>query len=268
MGAVIWHNGDFIEDGPVLSIHDRMRLGEAVFNTMLAIDGKIIHPRRHFEKLIANSKILIGSWDAPQIENLQSAGEDLLASNDLNKGRASINTIITGGPGGGGLKEPAARDVQMMMRALPCPEKFPPIEAVIVRSVRRNEGSPLSQMKCAHYGDHILALREAQSRGGNEAILLNNRGDVVCASVANIVIVKEGKLYTPPLSDGAQNGLTRQILMEKYDVVEKSISVKDLQTAHGIYLTNSLRGAMAVQTLDGQTLEPPAVIIDKDFHLS
>ena len=265
--SFIWHNGHIRDDGPVFTAHDRMRLGECVFNTMLAIDGKMVHAALHFEKLLKNSSVLFGEWTTPAMGTLEAAAHELLHKNKFTKGRYAVNTIITRGASGNGLKTPEKPDMQIVMRALPVAGEFAPLHAVTAQNVRRNEGSPLSRIKCANYGENIIALREAEEKGANEAILLNNAGNVACATTANIAVILNGALVTPPMADGAQGGVTRALLMKKFPVTEQSITPAQLKNAQGIYLLNSLRGAAALLSLDGQTLASPIITIDKDFHL-
>lgn len=265
--TLIWHNGAFKDDGPVLSLHDRIRLGEGVFNTMLAVDGQVMHGRRHMEKMLRNAHFFLDDPVLPEAGDLLQTAQSLLIKNGFMTGRYAVNTILTLGPAGGGIRTPDDPDIQLMMRALPVPAEFPPVHAVIAETVRRNEGSPLSQFKCSNYGDNILALREAQQKGANEAIMLNNKGHVATSTVANIVAVLGGKLTTPPLSDGCQGGVTRGLLLERYDIAERSITPEELEKADGIYLTNSLRGPIALSSLNGQSCPPPSLEIAKDFHL-
>lgn len=264
---IIWHNGRFIKDGPVLSIHDRIRLGEGVFCTALVIDGAIMHARAHLEKLRKNSKLFLGEWDAPGWEELHEAALGLLEKNDFLKGRYAFNAIITCGPAGNGIRTPEKPEPQILMRALPLAFPSAPVEAIIARSTRRNEGSPLSNIKCANYGDNILALREAAGKGANEAIMLSNAGNISCATTSNILIIQKGALWTPPLSDGCQNGITRGLAMERLGVQERSFRASELARAEGIYLINSLRGAVPVVSLDGAALPAPAIAIERDFHI-
>ena len=265
---IIYHNGEFKDDTqPVLSIHDRLRLGEGVFNTMLVVDGHIYHADRHMGKLLKNSELFLGKWDAPGADELIETAQGLLRKNDYMEGRFALNTVITVGEGGNGIRTPKEPKPQILMRALPCPSEFPPIKAIIAQSVRRNEGSPLSNIKCSNYGDNILALREAESKAANDAILLNNAGHISTSTVATIVAIIEGELITPPLADGPQDGITRSILMEKYTVREKSIRPSDLIEVEGLYFLNSLRGAMPVLALDGRAVPKPSLEIPQFFHL-
>ncbi len=268
--SIIWHNGAFTDDTAIFTAHDRMRLGECVFNTMLAVNDTIIRATPHFEKLLNGAKIYWGETPAPPatVDSLLKAGHDLLKRNGFLKGRHAVNTIITRGNFGNGIKPPENPHWQIVMRALPALDTFPPVHAIIAASACRNEGSPLSQIKCGNYGENILALREAMDKGANDAIMLNNKGRIACATTSNIFIVQDGKLVTPPLSEGAQNGITRKLVLERLNGLEKPLTPEDLHNAEGIYLTNSLRGVVPVISLDGQPLPPPSLGIDKDFHLT
>lgn len=264
--SIIWHNGAFVEDGPVFTAHDRIRLGDGVFNTMLAVGGRVMHGALQFQRLTAHAQVLGIKADLPS--DMAGIAEELLRRNTFTNGHYAMNTVISRGGSMAGLRMPDDPKIQIVMRALPLPAHFPPLNAVITGSIRRNEGSPLSRIKSCNYGDNILALREAENAGGNEAILLNNQGFVTCASAGNLFIVRDNALYTPPLADGVMDGLIRRLVIEKCGAQETSLRPEDLRGAQGIYRTNSLRGAVALASLDGKTLPAPSLEIDKDIHLS
>ncbi len=263
----LWHNGELKNDtDPLFPFADRIRLGDGVFDTMLAVEGKLIHPQLHFERLLHNASLLEIKVELSS-SALEQIAQGLLTENNCVRSKYAVNTLIARGSGARGLMPPENPEPQIVMRAAPVPEDFPPVHAIIAETVRRNEGSPLSQIKSCNYGDNILALLEAREKGANEAIMLNNAGHVTCASASNIFMVRGGKLFTPPLSDGVLDGITRRLLIERYNVSEKSLTAQDLKTAEGLVLTNSIRGAVPISTLEGQTLSPPGLEIDKDFHL-
>lgn len=267
--AIIYHNGEFKDDSaPALSIHERaLRLGEAVFNTMLVDDGVIYHAEQQVERTLKNSSLFLGQWSAPSAQSLVEAAQEMLVRNEYLTGRYALNTIITCGAAGNGLRLPETPQPQILMRALPCPSDFPPVRAIIAQSVRRNEGSPLSNIKCGNYGDNILAWREADAANANEAIMLNNARHVACATVSNIVVVLDGAFVTPPLSDGVMAGVTRGLFIERYEVAERSITLEELKAADGIYLMNSLRGVVPVVELDSVEISQPSLPIPQFFHL-
>ena len=262
--SIIWHNGTFRTDQPVFMAHDRLRLGDGVFDTMLAVDGKIIAAEEHCERLKRHAGVFNIHVDT---NPLIMAASELLKKNDLLSDHAVINTIITRGPANRGLKTPNNPDIQIVMRASYVPTDMPPPRLIIARSVRRNEGSPLSQIKSVNYGDSILARIEADNAGANDAIFLNNAGHVTCATGSNVFITQAGKLYTPPLSDGVMDGIIRAKIIRMYGAIEQSLTSADIEAADGLYLTNSVGGARAAESLNGRAFSLPSLRIDNDIHL-
>ncbi|MCK6418707.1 MAG: aminotransferase class IV [Alphaproteobacteria bacterium] len=259
---ILWHNGVFKDEGAVFSAADRLRLGDGVFDTMLAVDGKPVFAAEHFERLGRHGEIL--GIKIPALSS--SLVHDLLQKNALTKGRIAINTLVTRGPSARGLASPENPQTQIVMSVSPLPDSFPPIHAVIARTVRRNEGSPLSRIKSCNYGDNILALREAEAQGCNDAVMLNNAGYVAGMTTANIYIQQGDRLLTPPLADGALAGIIRQKLIAAGHAVEARISLEMLAQAMHITLSNSLRGLQAVVSLDGKDLMPKHLESLNNFH--
>ncbi|MGB0719557.1 MAG: aminotransferase class IV [Bdellovibrionales bacterium] len=246
---IIYHNGAFIKDAAIFGLNDRIRLGDGIFDTMLVIvknaAPQCLKADLHFERLIHDANMLhIPIKTTPEI--LHKTAMDLAGKNNLPDGRYALNTLITRGAGQRGLMPPDMCAPTLSMRLSPVPDTFPPITAIISQTTRRNEFSPLSQIKSCNYGDNILALIEAKGKGANEAILLNTAGHVACATAGNIFVEINGRLFTPPLSDGAMNGITRKIMLQNGEAVERTITAKDLQTAANLYTTNSIRGRTPV----------------------
>ena len=206
--------------------------------------------------------------DLPNEEELEERMMALQMGKELQEGRYALNTIITRGEAKRGLMPLERCNPTIEMRLSPVPDIFPEIHAIISKTVTRNEGSPLSQIKSCNYGDNIMALIEARSTESNEAILLNSKGNVACASAGNIFCCLAGELVTPPLSDGVMDGVTRKLIIEKYNAVERSITKKELVNAAGIYISNSIRGVMHVSSLNGEQLPTPPIPIEKDFHIT
>lgn len=258
---MIYHNGAFIEDGPIFEFQNRIRLGDGVFDTMLVINGQPVHEALHRTRLIHDSKAM-----GIDVKTLPPVTE-IIEKNEAHQGRFALNTLITRGIAERSVMPAIDAQPTISMRLAPAPDEFPPIHAIISETVRRNEGSPLSRIKSCNYGDNILALTEAQDKGANESILLNNAGHVTCASAGNVIACIDGNLITPPIEDGVMEGITRKLLIETHDVIERSMTREDLENANGIYITNSIRGISALQSLNGNALPTPSITIDKDFHI-
>ena len=71
----------------------------------------------------------------------------------------------------------------------------------------------MSCIKALPYLDNVLALSEARAQGADDALMLNTRGTIACGSAANLFIIRDGRLETPPLGDGALPGIMRALVL-------------------------------------------------------
>jgi len=115
------------------------------------------------------------------------------------------------------------------------------------------------RIKSLNYLNHVLARIEANSVGADEAVLLNRAGYVTEGSVENIFIVANGVLLTPPTSDGALEGITRNAVLELagrlgIPAAEKSLAPYDLYTADECFLAGTGAELIAVREVSGRQL--------------
>ncbi len=106
------------------------------------------------------------------------------------------------------------------------------------------------------YVNSILAKTEAVSNGFDEAILLNDRGQVSEGTGENLFLLKNGKLSTPSIADSVLPGITRDTVIELaqkelgIEVVERSITRSELYLADEIFLTGTAAHLTAVGSVD------------------
>lgn len=108
-----------------------------------------------------------------------------------------------------------------------------------VSPYRINSTSPLAGVKSCNYLENILALEDARARGFDEAVRLNERGEIVSACMANIFWKKDRVIYTPPLATGCLNGTTRGFVLESFTVEERKANLAELDAADEIFLTSA-----------------------------
>ncbi|QJP17409.1 class IV aminotransferase [Starkeya sp. ORNL1] len=130
---------------------------------------------------------------------------------------------------------------------------------LVTATVPRNERSPVSNLKALGYLDHILAAREAAEHGADDALILNTGGRVACTTIANVFVLKDGRLATPPLREGCLPGIVRALVLELAPALglvvdETPLLPGDLREADAVFATNSVRFIRRVTTLDGITL--------------
>jgi branched-subunit amino acid aminotransferase/4-amino-4-deoxychorismate lyase len=127
-----------------------------------------------------------------------------------------------------------------------------------VSPFRLNSFSPLAGIKSLNYLDHVLSWEEAHARDFDEAVMLNERGDIVSATMANIFWAKDGTVHTPALSTGALAGITRDRVIKLASqhfipLVEGVYEMPDLADADEIFLTSASLGVATVTTFDFRT---------------
>jgi branched-subunit amino acid aminotransferase/4-amino-4-deoxychorismate lyase len=222
-------------------------LGDGLFETMLALDGASPHLAAHLDRMAAGCEVLNLPFDRDEAERLVREAAPA-------EGRFAVRLTLTAGSGGRGLDRPAAPVVRLFAKAAPSTPITTPA-TLIVAAARRNEGSPASRLKTLSYLDNVLARAEARAAGADEAVMLNNRGELACAGAANLFWIAEGRLFTPRLDRGALAGITRARLMALEPVEEVTAGVAALETAEAVFLTNSLIGVRPVSRLGEQRFE-------------
>lgn len=92
----------------------------------------------------------------------------------------------------------------------------------------------------------------AERRGGFDGIFLNENGEVTEGGRSNLLIKKGGIWQTPPVSSGLLPGIMRAILIsdKRMNVQQVKLTPKDIVGAENVYVTNSLRGILRVDTSD------------------
>ncbi|MCG7899465.1 MAG: branched-chain-amino-acid transaminase [Candidatus Thiodiazotropha lotti] len=129
---------------------------------------------------------------------------------------------------------------------------------LIIASTRRlpNDGLD-SRIKNLNYLNQILARMEANEAGADEAVLLNQAGRVAEGTTENIFIVVEGKLLTPPVTEGALDGITRNLVIQLaqqngISVAESPLTSYDLYNADECFLTGTGAELIPVCKIDGR----------------
>lgn len=110
-----------------------------------------------------------------------------------------------------------------------------------------------------NYLNSILAIQECRRNGYDEAIMLDINGNVSEAAGENIFIVRRGKIYTPPLSAGILEGITRDTVITiardlGYEVIERNILKSELYISDEIFLTGTATEITPVISVDGITI--------------
>ena len=238
----------------MIPLDDRgLLLGDGLFETMLALDGAIPLIEAHLDRM-AGGCVTLG---LPALD--RDAARALCVEAAPPAGRAAVRLTLTAGSGGRGLDRPDPVAPRLLASAALSPPVRTPA-ALIVAAARRNEGSPASRLKTLSYLDNVLARAEARAAGADEAVMLNNRGEVACAGAANLFWIEGERVFTPALSCGVLAGITRARLLGMIAVTEVAADAARLDAADAVFLTNSLIGVRPVSRLGQRTFAPHALV--------
>lgn len=226
-------------------------LGHGLFETILFRGGRPMAWEAHMARLAAGCAVI--GLGAPDGRACEDAAQTALAALDDPSGRAAVRLSWSGGPGGRGLDPPTTPEPQLSAIASAAPESRAPL-TLITSTVRRNEGSPVSRIKSLSYLDNVLARREARSACADEALMLNNRGELASAASANLFWQTGGTVFTPALDCGVLAGTVRAMVLDRLQVQEVAAPPDALAGADGAFLANSIIGVRAVSALDGRAL--------------
>src|SRR5207247_2546216 len=134
-------------------------------------------------------------------------------------------------------------------------------ESVKLNYVRqaRHAASVFAGTKILSWAMNLTWLEEAQSRGFDEVVLLNERGEVAECTSANLFAAKGGEVWTPPLSSGCLPGITRELLLTEVrapgvNVTERTMTPADLEDADEVFITSTTRDLLPVARLGERSL--------------
>ena len=233
-------------------------LGDGLFETVLWENGVFAAFDAHAVRLIVGCATL--GLPAPEQATLEAAAMTAIAREGLRETRAAVRLTWTAGSGGRGLDRPPEIAPRLATTAAAAPKPTTPAR-LIVSAIRRNEGSPASRLKSLAYLDNVLARREARAAGADEALMLNNRGEIAGAAAANLFWFEGDTLVTPALECGVLAGITRAAVIERartigWTVREDRAPVAALTGATGLFLTNSLIGVRPVSQFGDRNNKP------------
>jgi branched-subunit amino acid aminotransferase/4-amino-4-deoxychorismate lyase len=229
--------------------------GHGVFTTLAVHGRRPFMWSEHWMRLIDHAErsgVDCRSFDEASVE---AALLKLIEANEVAEGRARI-TMFGGADRGiwkiKGMGQPGTELLIMTGEARTLSSEG---MALTVSPYRTNTLSPLAGIKSVNYLEHALSWEEARGRDFDEAVVLNERGEVVSATMANLFWVTGGTIHTPTLATGALSGVTRARVLAlagelSLPHVEGVYDLSHLSDADEIFLTSSGMGVAIVTTFD------------------
>jgi branched-chain amino acid aminotransferase len=263
MSLKVWIDGKLYDkENAKISVFDHGLLyGDGVFEGIRIYNGRIFECAAHLRRLSESAKAIRLTIPL-SADQLRAAIEQTAKANSFTD--CYVRLVITRGGGYLGLN-PARCTNPAVIVITDTIEMYPPSTyengiAVITASVIRNHLNALSpRIKSLNYLNNILAKIEAADAGVAEAIMLNGNGNVAECTADNIFIIKDGSAFTPGISEGILEGVTRDAMIKlcgklKIPCAEKSLQRHDLYIADECFLTGTGAEVIPVTKIDGRPI--------------
>ncbi len=254
---MVFLNGQFVPEAEAkVSVFDRSFLyGDALFETMRVQNGIPFRWHQHWSRLLKGADFL--KLTLPYEEStLLTHAHELIALNQ--SPNCLLRLHLSRGVGVRGYSAKGADQPLVILSTHPAPvidPQNPPQWKLATSSLRIQAGSPLTQPKHANRLLQVLAKTEAEALKVDDALLLSSDNSVVETSSANLFWTDGELLFTPPLSTGALNGITRQIVFElcqnlRIGIHERPVTTQVLQQSQGVFATLSSLGIVEITEID------------------
>jgi branched-chain amino acid aminotransferase len=232
-----------------------------VFEGIRFYKRRVFRLEEHIDRLFDSAKAILLNLPWTRSEVIESTLETIRA-NGMDDGY--VRLVITRGVGSLGLNPMLCEKPSMFIIAstiqLYPEENYRKGMALATCATRRPAPAALMpQVKSLNYLNNVMAKVEAIQAGALEGVMLNEQGYVAECTGDNLFVAKNGRVITPPVSDGALDGITRQVIFELaaelgIESIEKSVTRYDIFTADECFLTGSAAEVIPVASLDGRVI--------------
>jgi branched-chain amino acid aminotransferase len=267
----IWMNGELVrwEDAKVHVLTHALHYGSGVFEGIRAYETErgtaVFRHGDHLERLQRSAELYY--MDLPYtLEKLREATHELIRVNNLRS--CYIRPIAFRGYGEMGLF-PLNAPVDIVIAVWPWGAYLGEegqkngIRCKIASWHRMSGNSFIPQAKaCGQYLNSILAKVESAKAGYDEAIMLDEHGNVSEGSGENVFVVRDGRISTPPSSASILDGITARSVVQiaadlGFEVAQRDITRGDLYQADEVFLTGTAAEVVPVREIDDHLLGPP-----------
>lgn len=259
MSNLIYCSGRFVPEKEArISVFDRSYLyGEGCFETLRSYRSHIPFLNLHYHRLRENCGVL--GLDLPLDEfAFARVLQQLIARNRVPD--AYIRVTVSAVGASFGMERPRKMPVQVIVFCKAFHGKPPQwykrgAKLIIAESILADQPR-LATVKSTNYLSKMLARREASDAGAADALLTDYRGRILEGSASNLFMVKNGRLYTPPISDGILPGVTRSVVLGAADTLEipwreAHFTPATLKGADEIFITGSTSEVLPIAEIRG-----------------
>jgi branched-chain amino acid aminotransferase len=240
----LFFNQKFYQNNaPLIAANSKaFRYGELVFETIRFSNDQIHFFAAHYERLKKAATLLQISF--PKLFSgvqLKTAILQLLQKNKLQQARIRVTVF----KGCGGLFEREENVFNLLIETYPLQEKdyswnSNGLDLCYFEAIKKTTDA-FSNFKTGNFLLYDMAAAHAKNQQSNESLILNTNNHICDSTISNIFLIKNGSIYTPPLTDGAIQGIFRQYLIQKIPgIITLSLNKELIAEADEVFLTNAI----------------------------
>lgn len=254
---MIWVGGRIMADD-ALSIGARDRSfehGIGLFETLRTWNGRATLLPRHVARLERSAKALGIPLESSSLPN-QAAAHDLKAAENVREDVLLRITATGGGPAG---SWPAT----VWLRTAPLPPTLRRSGAVVgIAECHVCWDDPLARHKTLNYWARRIAAERAYDQGADEALICSPDGRVWEGTRMNLFLIRGGTISTAGLDAPIIPGIMRAVVLDLakrsgLSVRESALTLREIDKADEVFLTNAVRGIVPVGAAPGRVLSAP-----------
>jgi branched-subunit amino acid aminotransferase/4-amino-4-deoxychorismate lyase len=257
MHPIIYLNRNMVEASKarIAPVSSALLYGRGVFTSVAIYGGRPFLWPEHCARLLEHADRARVDRSAYSESGLATCLQKLIGVNRVVDGRARVVLLANKGRDEWMTKANTTRKTDLLLMTADA-RKVPESGLTLtVSPYRMNSVSALAGIKSISSLDQILSWEEARARDFHDAVVLNERGELVCTTMANLFWVREGTIHTPALTTGAVAGVTRGRVISlaselAIPLVEGVYELNDLADAEEVFLTSAALGVAPVTTFD------------------
>jgi branched-chain amino acid aminotransferase len=247
MSQIIFNGKLLPASTPVVASNNRgLRYGDGLFETIKFKKNELILLDEHLARLWQGLKLM--QFELPRLftpDYLEAQIHTLLKKNNLKNARVRLNIFR----GNGGLYDAENNQPNFTIEAIPLETSTERLNSnglqCCIYSEARKGKDIFSNLKTNQFLPYLMGALHAKKQKCNDAILLNTEHMICDSTIANVFIITNGVIQTPPLTDGCVAGVMRAFVMDNlknshFAIEECSLSVENLLQADEVFLTNSI----------------------------
>lgn len=231
--------------------------GDLVFETIKVINGSPALAHAHYRRLMESAATLKFATDLSFEAFVKSITD---AVNEAKQQESRVRFVLH--RNSAGFYKPDHNTTAYFVDVFPLPEPKQSIKLGLYTD-NYKPCNELATIKCGNALLYVMAGIWAKENGYDDALILNEHGCVCEATSSNVFVVKEDKVFTPPISEGCVDGVMRKFVIhqlqeKQYTISERLVTIEEIQSADAVFLTNAISGVVKVAQFEDKLYDNSA----------